>query len=110
MSGEKDDLEKLTGEEAVGPKGATMTARPFEINSAEVPLANDSLLVPALYADSIRGVMVSEGIAKINLVEVRVSTLSGEAFHSHVATLIIPASQMRQWAALLEKTANEVGA
>lgn len=82
------DATESTGEPA---------AKQREINANEIPFATDGLTTPTIYADFIRGTMISAGIAKLNLVESRVNALTDEVQAVHVATRILPVAQLKAW-------------
>lgn len=73
----------------------------IELLANEIPFATDGLSAPVIYAEDIRGLMVVNGVVKLNLVENRVNVLTNEVVSIHVATLVVPANQARNWGRFL---------
>lgn len=72
----------------------------------DIPLATNGLTAPIIYADSIRGAMLSPEVAKFNLVQNLVDAQTNEIMSVHVATIVLPASQMEAWGKWLIGVAN----
>lgn len=73
----------------------------IEMKAQDIPFATDGLSAPTIFAEDFRGLMVTNGVAKLNLVENRVNTLTGDVVAVHVATLIIPANMANNWGKFL---------
>lgn len=83
--------------------GPTVT---HALKQDDIPWATNGLSAPVLYADTIRGAMVSADIAKFNLVQNLVNTQTNELVSVHVATVVLPTSQMEAWGQWLIDTAK----
>ncbi len=79
---------------------------PFAMEAKDIPFATDGLSAPPIYVDVIRGALVIGDIAKVNLIEHRVDAHSGEPRAVHVATLILPSSQLAAWGSFFTKLAE----
>lgn len=73
----------------------------IEMKAADVPLRTNSLDAPTIYAEDIRGLLVVNGVVKLNLVENRVDAITEEIVAIHVATLVVPANLAANWGKFL---------
>lgn len=87
-----------------------MKKTPVEMKAADIPFATDGLSAETIYADSIRGTLVLPETAKINLVQNRINALTDEMNAVHVATVVVPTSQIAAWAQYLTQLSEEVAA
>lgn len=88
-----------------------MTTTTFgTLNPEELPLHNGGLDAPVIYAEDIRGTFGLHGLVKMNLVQNRVDALTSALTHVPVATLVIPAGQLRTWGQFMVATADEFDA
>ena len=85
-------------------------ARRYEMKPNEIELATTGLEAPAIFADNIRGTLITGGVAKINLVQTRVDALTQDVKAVHVATIIISQEQLKSWGEYLVNTANDYAA
>lgn len=76
-----------------------------EYSADEIPFATDGLSAPTYYADTIRGTLHAWGVTKLNLVEHRLDASAGEVKAVHVATIILPSHQVKNWAEYLTRNA-----
>jgi hypothetical protein len=91
-----------------------MTDKPEEMisiaaKSSEIPFATTSLDAPSFFVEDIRGAMISEGMAKLNLIEYRMNAITQELRAVHVATVILPAHKVGSWGRFLVKLAEDNG-
>lgn len=79
------------------------------VKADEIPFSTNGVTdVGSLFVDAIRGASVAEGVARINLIEYKMSA-KNEIQAKHALTLVMPATQIRAWAAYLAKIADENG-
>lgn len=78
-----------------------------ELEASKIPFATDGLSQPSVYADYIRGAMLSSGVVKLNLVDNRVNALTNEVETIHVMTVITPVAQLRAWGKFLLDLADK---
>ncbi|WP_295491077.1 hypothetical protein [Sphingorhabdus sp. EL138] len=64
---------------------------------ADLPSATSGLDCPLIYADLIKGAMIFNGVAKMYLMETRMDASTNELRNIHVASLVVPAPQLKSW-------------
>ena len=78
------------------------------LKADEVPFATNGIEVPTIFADVIRGVTILGGVARLNLVEYK-ADVSDDTFKAkHVATIALPAEQVRAWGEFFTKLWGEI--
>ncbi len=88
--------------------GTTGNPLPQQVRAEDVPLATNGLSTPTIYADVIRGAAILGEMAKINLVEIRIDAQTMNPAAVHVATLVIPATQVAQWGTYFTELAQKI--
>ncbi len=78
------------------------------INSdiAKLPMIPSVKDAEIIYVDLIRGAMIVNEIAKINLLQTRMDLETDQLVNVQVATLAIPASQLQSWGEFFQNMAN----
>jgi hypothetical protein len=92
-----------------GKEGEKLEGGMVELEAAKIPFATNGLNSPTVYADIIRGANVQTEITKLSLVEHRVDSSDDSIKAVHVAQLVIPTSQIRQWGRFFTRLADQVG-
>jgi hypothetical protein len=71
-----------------------------------VKIATSGVESPVIYVDLIRGAMIFNEVARINLYQTRIDSLKNELVNKQVATLVMPASQLAAWGEFLLKISS----
>ena len=93
-----------------GAAGASLVEGSSEVTAESIPFSTDGVAVRTVFADAIRGTSIMQGVARLNLIEYKVDALDKDSLKAkHVVTIAMPANQLRSWAAILTKVADETG-
>jgi hypothetical protein len=87
---------------------ATGSSFTFALKPDQIPFATTGLEAPVFYAEVIRGTVVGRHCIKLNLIDNRLDVVDQKLKAVHVATLVIPADRVRQWAKTLNGIAQDL--
>ena len=77
-----------------------------ETQLGSLEIATSGVESPVIYVDLIRGAMILNEVARINLYQTRMDSLKNELVNKQVATLAVPASQLAAWGEFLLKMSS----
>lgn len=80
----------------------------INVNWETIPFGTDGLTAPAIYLDAVKGAAVGPEVTKLNLVEYRMNALGEEVVAVHVATLVMPTSQVPAWAEFFTRLVKDL--
>ncbi len=95
---------------AVDPKEPKVvdSAEVFALDANKIPYATTGLAAPSVYAEYIRGAMVTSTVTKLNFVENRMDVIADEMKTIHVLTLILPTAQLKAIGNFLLENADKI--
>ncbi|MGF7169315.1 hypothetical protein FHS91_000974 [Sphingobium xanthum] len=82
-------------------------AKHFALETEKITIRNADTNLPVIFADVIRGAIVSQNVLKINLAQLVFDPVSAEPTHQLVASIALPLTQAAQWGELLTRIASE---
>lgn len=77
-----------------------------ETKLADLPAVTSGFEAPVIFVDLIRGAMVLNDVARVNLFQTRMDVQNNELALVQVATLALPASQLQAWGEFLLRMAK----